>query len=113
MTNTMTEMPCSENSVAIFRSLIAKADLSGLSDAQLYDLGAIATESAEGLCQGLLCISESLENCEIVPPEGVSQLSAFLKATAHLMPALFELCEKANDGSKRELETKAMSINLQ
>ena len=83
------------NSITVFRSLIAELDLGNFAEAQLYDLGALATESAEGLCQGLLCLSEGLENSEILPPEGVTQVSAYLKASAHLLPALFELSEKA------------------
>lgn len=110
MTNTTTETTCPDNSVTVFRSLIAELDLSHFSDAQLYDLGAVAAESAEGLCHGLLCISESLENCEVVPPEGVSQLSAYLKASAHLLPALFELCEKANNGRKLEQVMKVRNL---
>lgn len=110
MTNTTTETTCPKNSVTLFRSLISELDLSGFSDAQLYDLGAVAAESAEGLCQGLLCMSESLENCEIVPPEGISQLSACLKASAHLLPALFELCEKANNSRKQPQIMKATHL---
>ena len=86
------------NSITVFRSLIAELDLGNFAEAQLYDLGALATESAEGLCQGLLCLSEGLENCETLPPEGIAQVSGYLKASAHLIPALFELCEKANNG---------------
>lgn len=110
MTNTTTETNCPDNSVTVFRSLIAELDLSNLSDAQLYDLGAVAAESAEGLCQGLLCISESLDNCEVVPPGGVSQISAYLKASAHLLPALFELCEKSNNGRKQEQIMTVMNL---
>lgn len=106
-TTTKTTDP--ENSITLFRSLIAEMDLSTLSETQLYDLGAIATESADGLCHGLLCLSESLDNCEVVPPEGVLQISAYLKATAHLMPMLFELCEQANS---RLAKTNKMTANL-
>jgi hypothetical protein len=110
MTNTMTETNFPENSVTVFRSLIAELVLSHFSDAQLCDLGAVAAESAEGLCHGLLCISESLENCEMVPPEGVLQLSAYLKASAHLLPALFELCEKSNNGRRQEQAMKVRNL---
>ena len=92
----MIEKPCSENSVTVFRSLIAELDFCRFADPQLYDLAAIAGESAEGLCQGLLCLSEGLENSELLPPEGITQVSAYLKASAHVLPALFELSEKAN-----------------
>ncbi|MBF7957412.1 hypothetical protein IV431_17780 [Rahnella victoriana] len=96
MTDTMIEMACPENSVIVFRSLFAQLDFSLFADPQLYDLAAIAGESAEGLCQGLLCLSEGLEKSEILPPEGVAQVSSYLKASAHLLPALFELSEKAS-----------------
>lgn len=95
MTDMNTETTHPENSLTVFRALIADLDLSHFTDPQLYDLGAIASESAEGLCHGLLCLSEGLENSEILPPEGVTQLSAYLKASGHLLPALFELSEKA------------------
>ncbi|MFD3245616.1 hypothetical protein [Rahnella aquatilis] len=95
MTNTETAL--TENSITVFRSLIAGLDFSHFDDARLYDLSALASDSAEGLCHGLLCLSEGLENGEIVPPEGIPQVSAYLKATAHLLPVLFELSERAND----------------
>ena len=95
MTVSITETTHPENSLTVFRALIADLDLSHFTAPQLYDLGAIASESAEGLCHGLLCLSEGLENSEILPPEGVTQVSAYLKASAHLLPALFELSEKA------------------
>ncbi|WP_411267862.1 hypothetical protein [Ewingella americana] len=99
----MTHTETAENSITVFRSLIAGLDFSHLEDTQLYDLSALASESAEGLCHGLLCLSEGLENSEIVPPEGVPQISAYLKAVAHLVPLLFELNECASDrlGSRR------------
>ncbi|WP_413528197.1 hypothetical protein [Rahnella inusitata] len=96
MTNTETAF--TENSITVFRSLINEMDISSFKDTQLYDLSALASESAEGLCHGLLCLSEGLENSEILPPEGILQVSAYLKATAHVLPVLFELCERANDG---------------
>ncbi|MBU9825593.1 hypothetical protein [Rahnella perminowiae] len=95
MTDSITETNHPDNSLTVFRALIADLDLSDFTDPQLYDLGAVASESAEGLCHGLLCLSEGLENSELLPPEGVSQVSAYLKASAHLLPALFELSEKA------------------
>jgi len=99
----MTHTETTENSITVFRSLIAGLDFSHLEDTQLYDLSALASESAEGLCHGLMCLSEGLENSEIVPPEGVPQISAYLKAVAHLVPLLFELNECASDrlGSRR------------
>ncbi|MBU9808787.1 hypothetical protein J1781_18845 [Rahnella sp. C60] len=69
-----------------------------VSGGRLYGISALASDSAEGLCHGLLCLSEGLENGEIVPPEGIPQVSAYLKATAHLLPVLFELSERANGG---------------
>lgn len=109
MTNAATSS--SENSITLFRSLIAELDLSPLSETQLYDLGAVAAESAEGLCQGLLCISEALENSEALPPAGIPQVSAYLKAAAHLMPMLFELCEQANNGLVKARKVAAYSLN--
>ena len=100
---THTETAFIENSITVFRSLISGLDFSHLKDAQLYDLSALASESAEGLCHGLLCLSEGLENSEIMPPEGVPQISAYLKAVAHVLPLLFVLNECASDrlGSRR------------
>ncbi|KAB8308051.1 MULTISPECIES: hypothetical protein [Rahnella] len=86
-----------QNSVTVFRSLVAGLDLGNFNEGQLYDLSALASESAEGLCQGLLCLSEGLENGELLPPEGILQVSAYLKASAHILPVLFELSEKASD----------------
>ena len=37
------------------------------------------------------CLSHTFS----LEPEGVTQVSAYLKASAHLLPALFELSEKA------------------
>lgn len=98
MTDTNDNTAFTANSVTVFRSLINELDVGHFAEAQLYDLSALASESAEGLCQGLLCLSEGLENCEMLPPEGIAQVSSYLKASAHLIPALFELCEKANNG---------------
>ncbi len=67
---THTETAFTENSITVFRSLIAGLNFGHLADAQLYDLSALASESAKGLFHGLLCLSEGLENSEIVPPEG-------------------------------------------
>ncbi|MCW2104268.1 UNVERIFIED_ORG: hypothetical protein M2402_001415 [Rahnella aquatilis] len=109
MTNTETAF--SENSITVFRSLIAELDFSRFKDAQLYDLSALASDSAEGLCHGLLCLSEGLENGEILPPEGIPQVSAYLKATAHLLPVLFELSERANDGLGKAGKVSPAAIN--
>lgn len=38
---------------------------------------------------------------EIVPPEGIPHVSAYLKATAHILPVLFELYEGRMTGWKR------------
>lgn len=99
MTTTETQYP--ENSITAFRTLISDMDLSNFTEPQLYDLGAVASESAEGLCHGLLCLSEGLESGELLPPEGVAQVSAYIKATAHVLPALFELSEKAGNALAR------------
>jgi len=101
MTDTDNNTAFTENSITTFCSLIAGLDFSHFEEAQLYDLIALTSESASGLCQGLLCLSEGLENCEILPPEGIRQVSAYLKASAHLLPVLFELNEQANQGLTR------------
>ena len=98
MTDSDNNTAFTTNSITVFRSLMAGLDFSQLEEAQLYDLNALASESADGLCQGLLCLSEGLENSEIVPPEGIAQVSAYLIASAHLLPVLFELSEQANCG---------------
>jgi len=43
----------------------------------------------------LLCLSEGLESGELLPPQGIVQVSAYLNASAHLLPAFFELSEQA------------------
>lgn len=111
MTNFTNETAMYENSITVFRSLIAELDLSHFTDTQLYDLGAIASESAEGLCHGLLCVSESLESYEALPPEGIPQLSAYLKATAHLLPMLLEVCEQTKVSLGKVSEAKAYTLN--
>jgi len=107
----MTSNQAYENSITVFRSLISKLDLSDFTDSQLYDLGSIASESAEGLCHGLLGLSESLENSEVLPPEGISAVSGFLKATAHLLPMLLEISEKANSSIGRLKSNALYSMN--
>lgn len=111
MTNIDIDTAIQENSVTVFRSLIAELDFSRFEDAQLYDLGAIASESAVGLCQGLLCLSESLESCEALPPEGIPQVSAYLKATAHLLPMLLEVCEQVNVGLEKTAKAPSYTLN--
>lgn len=108
---THTETAFSENSITVFRKLIAELDFGHFADAQLYDLSALASESAEGLCQGLLCLSEGLENGDLLPPEGIQQVSNYLKASAHLLPVLFELSEKANDGLAKTKKLTAYPMN--
>lgn len=97
MTNSSTEAASCDNSITLFRSLIADLQFNRLSDNQLYDLSGIAEESAEGLCRGLFYLGESLEqNSTQLSPENLGQISALLKATAHLIPAMFEVYERAN-----------------
>ncbi|WP_159566103.1 hypothetical protein [Budvicia diplopodorum] len=93
---TTTETTSQETSITILRSLIADLQFSQLSDLQLHDLSAIAAESAEGLCHGLLYLAESLENGTHASPQSSGQISAWLKASAHIIPVLLELYEQAN-----------------
>jgi hypothetical protein len=111
MTNTENSTAFTANSVTVFRSLIEGLDLSHFGEGQLYDLSALASESAGGLCQGLLCLSEGLENCEVIPPEGIAQVSGYLKASAHLIPVLFELCEQANSSLMRMKKITVYPMN--
>lgn len=83
------------SSIALFCRLVSTFDLSALSDIDLADLNALSAGGIEGLCHGLLFISDSLEQEVIYPPESVRQLSAFLNASAHLIPALAMLGDKA------------------
>jgi hypothetical protein len=80
----MTHTKTAENSITVFRSLVADLDFSHLEAIQLYNLSALVSESAEGLCHGLIFPSEGLENSEIVPTDRVSQISAYLKVVAHI-----------------------------
>ncbi|MBW7983465.1 hypothetical protein [Enterobacillus tribolii] len=82
-----------ESSITIFRDLIADLSFSQLNDIQLCDLSAVAAESAEGICHGLLYLGESLESCQPVP-ENLSNISRYLTASAHLLPALMEICHQ-------------------
>lgn len=95
MNSTDTESTSVDNSILLFRSLITELDLSNFTEAQLYDLSAITAESAEGLCEGLLCTSEFLKNADALSLIESPQMISYLKATAHLLPALFELCRHA------------------
>ncbi|WP_379058767.1 hypothetical protein V6M93_21435 [Pectobacterium brasiliense] len=79
-----------DSTITIFRDLIASLPFAQLDDVQLCDLGAIAAESVEGLCHG-----DTLQNDIELPQESLSQLGACLNATAHLIPALLEMCEQA------------------
>ncbi|QJW58300.1 hypothetical protein HL670_05247 [Serratia plymuthica] len=95
----MTEMnqTPTDSSISIFRNLIADLQFCKLSDIQLCDLSAVAQESAEGLCHGLWYLAESLENGEQSSASSRVQIRACLKASAHVLPALLELCEQANN----------------
>ncbi|PWD72428.1 hypothetical protein [Pectobacterium versatile] len=84
-----------DSTITIFRDLIASLPFTQLDDVQLCDLGAIAAESIEGLCHGLHYLSDTLQNDVELPQESLSQLGACLNATAHLIPALLEMCEQA------------------
>lgn len=95
MTNIFTETT-HDNSITILRALITDLQFTQLSDIQLHDLSAIAGESAEGLCHGLLYLAESLGNEINTSPDSLGQVSAWLKAYAHIIPVLFELNEQAN-----------------
>lgn len=96
MTNSFLETVQKDDSITIFRALIADLQLDSLSDTQLCDLSGVAAESAEGLCHGLSFLGESLENGVQIPQESLTQVSAWLKASAHLIPALLQLCDMAN-----------------
>ena len=111
MTDSDNHTAFTTNSISVFRSLINRMDFSHFEEAQLYDLSALASESAGGLCQGLLCLSEGLENSEILPPEGITQVCDYLKASAHLLPVLFELCEQANNGLSRSKKFTVYPMN--
>ncbi|UUE44632.1 hypothetical protein [Pectobacterium aroidearum] len=84
-----------DSTITIFRDLIASLPFAQLDDIQLCDLGAIAAESVEGLCHGLHYLGDTLQNDVELPQESLSQLGACLNATAHLIPALLEICEQA------------------
>lgn len=97
-------MPVSESGNAnpvwattLFRSLIASLPFEQLNEAQLYDLNAIAAESAEGLCHGLGYLGESLENEPENVPDNLEQVSGYLKASAHVIPALLAIVEQSNE----------------
>jgi hypothetical protein len=57
----------------------------------------MAQESTEGLSHGLLYLTESLENGKQHSTNLRIQISAWLKASAHVLPALLELSEQANN----------------
>ena len=97
MTDTFSQTTIHDNSITVFRSLISDLSFEPFSDTQLYDLSGIAAESAEGLCHGLLYLSESLESGNQIPQESLAQIGAWLKASAHVIPVMFELYEQANN----------------
>ncbi|MCL6331460.1 hypothetical protein EXT51_18370 [Pectobacterium carotovorum subsp. carotovorum] len=82
-----------ENSITVFRGLIASLPVEHLSRAQRDDLSAIAAESVEGLCHSLQYVSKSL--VEETTTEQLQQLSAYFNACAHLIPALLVISERA------------------
>ncbi|WP_258090192.1 hypothetical protein [Serratia liquefaciens] len=84
------------SSITLFRNLIADLQWYKLNEFQLCDLSAVAQESTEGLCHGLLYLAESLESGEQNSTDSRAQISAWLKASAHVIPALIELGEQAN-----------------
>lgn len=94
---TCTNQTSTDSTIAIFRNLMADLQFCKLNDLQLCDLSAVALESAEGLCHDLLYLAESLENKEYNPADSRMQISAWLKASAHILPALLELSEQANN----------------
>lgn len=83
-----------DSTITIFRDLIAALPFAQLDEIQLCDLGAIAAESIDGLCHGLHYLGDTLQNANEIPPESLSQLGASLNASAHLIPALLEVCEQ-------------------
>lgn len=85
-----------DSSISIFHELIATLSFQQFNDIQLCDLGAIAAESAIGLCHELHYLGESLANAVAHPPEKLAQLGAGLKAIAHLLPVLMEINEQAH-----------------
>ncbi|CAI1099811.1 Uncharacterised protein [Serratia liquefaciens] len=94
---TCTNRTSTDSSIAVFRDLIADLQFCKLNDIQLCDLSAVALESVEGLCHGLLYLAESLENEEHNSMGSKVQISAWLKASAHVLPALLELSEQAGN----------------
>lgn len=83
-----------ENSITVFRDLIASLPIQHLNNAQRDDLSAIATESVEGLCHGLQYASASLAT--ETTTENLQQLSAYFNTCAHLIPALLVISEKVH-----------------
>lgn len=81
------------SSITIFRELVSELDSQQLSDIQHIDLSAVAEETIEGLCHGLMFISEAFASDNTFPNESLKQVSAFLSAAAHLIPALTVLSE--------------------
>ncbi len=84
-----------DNSITIFRNLIASLPFYQLDEGQLCDLGAIAAESVAGLCHGLNELGDRLQSGADIEPAQRYQLGASLNAAAHLIPALLEICEQA------------------
>ncbi|MGC6232257.1 hypothetical protein VU677_16095 [Hafnia paralvei] len=85
--------PAPASSITIFRELISELDPHQLSDIQKIDLCAVAEETIEGLCHGLMFISEAFANGNQYPNDSLEQVGAFLSAAAHLFPALRVLSE--------------------
>lgn len=109
---TCTNKTSTDSSIAIFRNLIADLQFCKLNDIQLCDLSAVALESAEGLCHGLLYLAESLEHEEHISIDNKVQVSAWLKASAHALPALLELSEQANNHLLRMQESRVYLSEL-
>ena len=86
-------IPTPASSITIFRELVSELDSQQLSDIQHIDLSAVADETIEGLCHGLMFISEVFASDNTFPNESLKQVGAFLSAAAHLIPALTVLGE--------------------
>lgn len=94
MVDTSTSQPAT-STLTLYRQLFDQLDLNTLDSTQLLDLAALSAEQAEGLCHGLMLFGELMQKHPQPDDTQWEQLTHYLNATAHLVPALRNLYGRA------------------
>lgn len=94
MVDTAIQEPAT-SSLPLYRELFDQFDLHALTQTQLLDLAALSAEHAEGLCHGLMLLDALLQKTPQTDSPHWKPLNHYLNATAHLVPALYQLYGRA------------------